>query len=74
MRCHFMRGGHIVAVDLLKRGIGDGEAIKASADLLRQRVAEKQVLDGFELWHRSRFIYRFPANGGGMKSPSSAAA
>jgi hypothetical protein len=61
MRCHFMRGGHVVAVDLLMRGNSDGEVIKASTDLLRRRIAEKQVLDRFELWHRSYFIFRFPA-------------
>lgn len=50
-----------MAVDLLTRGFSDGEVIKANTDLLRRRVAEKQVLDRFELWRRSYFIFRLPA-------------
>jgi hypothetical protein len=47
----FLRGGHMVAVGFLKRGISDG----------------------FELWHRTRFVYRFPSSSGMKSTPGSAA-
>ena len=77
MRCYFMRDGHIFSVDVLRQGMTDtdADAVKAGASLLRKRIAEKQVLDGFEVWDCARFIYRFPASGNGTgnsRTPTSA--
>jgi hypothetical protein len=56
MRCYFMRGGRIEAVEELT-GLSDDEAIaKAHA-----RFSERsQEFEGFELWNRARVIIRHP--------------
>jgi hypothetical protein len=55
MRCYFMRGGHIAAVeDILD--LSDAEAT-ARAHLLFSEL--KDSFDGFELWDLSRVITRY---------------
>lgn len=45
MRCYFMRGGHIEAVEELSR-LSDGEAIAKAHALFSER---KLLFEGFEL-------------------------
>ena len=65
MRCYFMRGGHIVAVEELKVA-SDAEAVERSAKLFAARKGDK--LEGFEVWDRARFIHRFSVNGNSKAS------
>jgi hypothetical protein len=55
MRCYFLRNNRIAGVDVLPVGLSDKEAI-ARAHLLSLR----RKVDGFEVWHRSRCVVRFP--------------
>jgi hypothetical protein len=56
MRCYFMRGGHIEAVEELGR-LPDGEAIAKAHALFSER---KLLFEGFELWDRKRVLIRYP--------------
>ena len=58
MRCYFMKGGHIAAVELLDENISDAEAIKRGSALFTQRA--KEGFEGFEIWARDRVVARFP--------------
>ena len=71
MRCYFMRGGHIVAVEVLDVA-ADAHAIEQAAKLFASRKDE--MFDGFEVWDRARFIHRFPANGKTRGNPRNSAA
>ena len=50
MRCYFMRGGHIEAVEELP-GLADEEAIAKAHALFSER---RHFFEGFELWDRAR--------------------
>ena len=70
MRCYFIRGGHIVDVEVLNVA-SDTQAVEHAAKLFATRAKDK--LDGFEVWDRARFIHRFPGNGrknGATRSPA----
>ena len=56
MRCYFMRGGRIEAVEELP-GLSDEEAIVKARALFSGR---KHSFEGFELWNRTRVIIRHP--------------
>jgi hypothetical protein len=56
MRCYFMRGGHIEAVEELT-GLSDEEAIAKAHALFSAR---KHLFEGFELWDRTRVLVRHP--------------
>jgi hypothetical protein len=56
MRCYFMRGGRIEAVEELT-GLSDDEAIAKAHALFSER---KREFEGFELWNRTRVIIRHP--------------
>jgi hypothetical protein len=56
MRCYFMRGGHIAAVELLDVK-SDEEAIERSKVLFEER---KFKFEGFEIWDRARKIAEGP--------------
>ena len=56
MRCYFMRGGSIEAVEELA-GLSDEQAIAKAHALFSER---KHKFEGFELWNRSRVIIRHP--------------
>jgi hypothetical protein len=56
MRCYFMKGGHIVAVEVLE-GLADAEALEKAFALFDER---KDRFEGFELWDRTRVIIRHP--------------
>jgi hypothetical protein len=56
MRCYFMRGGHIASVEELW-GLSDDEALAKAHELFSER---KHLFEGFELWDRTRFLFRYP--------------
>jgi hypothetical protein len=56
MRCYFMRGGHIEAVEELP-GLADEEAIAKAHALFSER---KDVFEGFELWDGARVLTGHP--------------
>jgi hypothetical protein len=71
MRCFFIRGGHIAAVELLP-DLTDEEAVKQCREMFEARRADKEY-DGFEVWNLSRRIAQFPAVGefsGGPERPA----
>ena len=55
MRCYFMRGGHIAAVDILENVAGDDDAICQATAIFLGRMGE---VESFEVWDQSRFVYR----------------
>ena len=58
MRCYFLRGGHIVAVEELP-GFSDAEAVEKASWLFaaRRRMYD---LDRLEVWKRTQFIFQYP--------------
>jgi hypothetical protein len=56
MRCYFMRGGRIEAVEELS-GLSDEQALAKAHALFSER---KHKFEGFELWNRTRVIVRHP--------------
>jgi hypothetical protein len=58
MRCYFLKDGHIAAVELLKT-ISDADRIAESRELFKIK-GKPRGADGFEVWDRRRFIYRYP--------------
>jgi hypothetical protein len=56
MRCYFMRGGRIEAIEELP-GLSDEQAVAKSHALFAER---KHKFEGFELWNRTRVITRHP--------------
>jgi hypothetical protein len=58
MRCYFLKDGHIVAVELLET-ISDAARIAESLELFGT-MGKLRGSDGFEVWDRRRFIYRYP--------------
>ena len=56
MRCFFMRGGHIAAVELLEVK-SDEEAVEKCKALFEER---KSKFEGFEVWDRARKIAEGP--------------
>jgi hypothetical protein len=59
MRCYFMSNGHIAGVEVLTVA-SDDDAIKQARALFQER---SQQFAGFEVWDRSRPVYRYPAHG-----------
>jgi hypothetical protein len=56
MRCYFMRGGRIEAVEELA-GFSDERGLAKAHALFSER---KHKFEGFELWNRTRVIVRHP--------------
>ena len=56
MRCYFMRGGHIAAVELLNAK-SDEEAIEQCRALFEER---KSKFEAFEVWDHARKIAHGP--------------
>jgi hypothetical protein len=57
MRCYFLRAGRIAGVELMPEGLSDEEAVVRAHVLLAKR---KGPFDSFEVWARSRFVFRQP--------------
>jgi hypothetical protein len=53
-----MQRGHIAAVELLTVGATDAEAIEEAKRAFQAQMPS--FYEGFEVWDRARFIYRFP--------------
>ena len=60
MRCFFLQGGHIVAVQLIDAE-SDADAIEQARALF---MIQGNKYEAFEVWDRARFLYRFPPEGG----------
>jgi hypothetical protein len=58
MRCYFMKGGHIAAVELLS-GTTDEERIAEARELFTMKGLPRGA-EGFEVWDQARFVYRYP--------------
>jgi hypothetical protein len=58
VRCYFIKGGHIAAVEFLDQKTD--EARIARARELFAEKGRKLKADGFEVWDGARFVYRFP--------------
>ena len=56
MRCYFLRGGHIVAVEELT-GLSDKEAIVKAQVLFSER---ENPVGAFEVWDQTRVVIRHP--------------
>ncbi len=56
MRCYFLRGGHILAVEELT-GLSDKEAIEKAHVLFSER---ENPVGAFEVWDQTRVIIRHP--------------
>jgi hypothetical protein len=55
-RCYLFRRGHIAAVEILDAGSDDAVIRQARAVFAKR----KNEFDGFEVWDRTRFVYRLP--------------
>jgi len=58
MRCYFLRQGHIVAVEPLSATEDAGRIEEARTLFQTKRITTGA--EGFEVWDRSRFVYRYP--------------
>jgi hypothetical protein len=56
MRCFFLRGGHIVAVEMLDAK-SDEHAVEQGKALFTTRGDK---IDGFEIWDKARVVHRYP--------------
>ena len=59
MRCYFLNDGHVAGVEVLPPGLSDNGAIARARLLFSQREGP---LDGFEVWHRNRMVFRLHAS------------
>lgn len=55
MRCYFTRADSIQGVTFI-RAASDAELVEKAKQLF---ATHGEQFDGFEVWHGSRFIYRF---------------
>jgi hypothetical protein len=58
VRFYFMRNGHIASVEELP-GLSDEEAIAKGHALFLER---RHLYEGFEVWDRTRFLFRYPTS------------
>lgn len=58
MRCFFISKGHVGYVAFLH--LGTDEALIAQASGLFKAKREELNAEGFEVWDKSRFVYRYP--------------
>jgi len=57
MRCYFLRGGQIAAVELLDRALGDDAAVRQGASMF---IAQMGKFERYEIWDQNRMVFRFP--------------
>jgi hypothetical protein len=55
MRCYYMRSGRIASFDEIVEYASDEDAIAKAHRLFASR---SELFDGFELWQRTRVVYR----------------
>ena len=58
MRCYFVKGGRITAIELLSQTTDDGLIAQARELFVMKGVP--RGAEGFEVWDQARFIYRYP--------------
>jgi hypothetical protein len=58
MRCYFMKGGRIAAVELLSETSDEGRIREAGRLFVVKGLP--RGAEGFEVWDRDRFVYRYP--------------
>jgi hypothetical protein len=58
MCCYFLKLGHIASVECLEQMSDEGSI--AQCHKLFKSNAKPRGAEGFELWDRDRFIYRYP--------------
>jgi hypothetical protein len=58
MRCYFIKGGHIAAVEFLQQTTDQARITEAEG--LFETVGKSKGAEGFEVWDGSRLIYRYP--------------
>jgi hypothetical protein len=56
MRCYLKRGGRILGVEMLVAG-PDDELVRQSHAIFDKQPAN--MFDSFEVWDRTRFLFRF---------------
>lgn len=59
MRCYFLRGGHVVGVEMLPPALSEQDAI-ARAHMLSSK--RKGPIEGFEVWNSARLVTRHLAS------------
>lgn len=60
MRCYLLKGGHIVAVEMLEDS-DDATCLKQAEELFALKGGHLEA-EGYEVWDGRRFVFRFPAN------------
>ncbi len=58
MRCYFMKAGRIASVELLS-ATTDKDRIAEARELFTLKDLPRGA-EGFEVWDRDRFVYRYP--------------
>ncbi|MBV9548120.1 MAG: hypothetical protein JO256_00425 [Alphaproteobacteria bacterium] len=58
MRCYFLRQGRIAFVEPLEN-VAEDNCVQACRDLFESK-GKPRGAEGFEVWNRDRFIYRYP--------------
>ncbi|HEX4485418.1 MAG TPA: hypothetical protein VH088_04080 [Terriglobales bacterium] len=58
MRCYFMKGGRIAAVEFLTETTDEGRIAEAQG--LYEVKGKPRGADGFEVWDGGRFVHCFP--------------
>jgi hypothetical protein len=66
MRCYFLCDGRVSGIEILPLGLSDEDAIVSAHILSSKRIGP---FDGFEVWDRSRFIFRCPPYAEGKRLP-----
>ena len=59
MRCYFLRGSHIMGVEMLPRGLSDPDAIARAYTLSAKRTPR---IDGLEVWDSAHLVTRHMAS------------
>lgn len=72
MRCYFLKDGRMTAVEILRHDDDPGLIVQ-SRKLFAQK-GQPYGLDGFEVWDRSRFVFRFPPDLEAPRPPAGATA
>lgn len=57
MRCYFVRGGHTEGYVPLQQGSDEALIAQALTEFLK---ADRDRVDGFEVWRKERCLYRWP--------------
>jgi hypothetical protein len=59
MRCYFLKDGRIASVEFLREA--DDQSLISQSRELFEAKGRPRGAEGFEVWDRGRFIYRWPS-------------